>query len=1482
MSIVHPGWLKKTALKAMVSAMIVTSIPGLAQAASVDTYRWRQDDGSEATASWTATAGSPIVNVLPGETHRLRFSVSHGYYGSFVARDTDNINSESYAVTYGSYGSYAYVGTSTGVHKIRLSDGVDMGSYTLPYGGDYLGGVIDPTGTYGYFMSTHNYVIHRVSLASMTLSANLTLPNGTPDYNYNLGLYMGANGGYLYAHVTDGASVNRIAQVELGDFFLTENDYNIPSGETVTAIKTDATGNVYMAVDNGTTGTIKKFSKTNLATPASSVSLGTTGYTESFPSSLALDATNGNFYVGTYTGSGGQHVQVIKGTLSPLAVTTRHEMTGIPITDGLGSVTLNADSSVIYAVNGNSPANIYAIRVSDGELLAVTSNGGFDYAVDGIVFDSGMIHFANYGNNSNFYSFELVPVGTVTMSPRLEYSVNNDTCATASGWTQVPGTATSEAFEMAPTANLADAGATTNAAGVSNLGTTFVAGQVKDTSSQAATVSLDYNEYTEAEFSVKATAAAGVGDYCFRLSDAGDASAVTTFGTQYAEMSTTTALSVASHHRWRLDDGSEANASWANGAQDTALTGLAKNTPIRLRYNLADDTTTDPYYSSTSFFDHSIDRFYRDPAGVYGYGLAYDTGTQYVYKYDLTSGSVVDSYSISSPTVELAHGSKELIIDAAGAYAYLPMAVSTSVTKIAKIDLATMSQVGGLQTLGSSSGHALIGAIKADSSYLYLASHDGDDTALTARLTRVSLASFPNGTVDFAVINTDELGFLATSVKLDETHGNIYVTADSDTSDQLVKVSMTAMTVSSSTNPVAAGFGLYGSVIDSSGTYLYGMSDNGHMLKIRVSDLATVANEVNSMSPAGWSAYGNTIALDEANGYVYVGIGNGIMYGLARYESATLANPTFINVGSAEPVTSVVKDLIYGDVLVVFEGVLGAVATETSKNIALQYAPKTGVCANQTSWTFVPDVANSGEPWQMAPSTHLTDGQATTEIAGITAPRASFVPGVAQDETNMQYQIVVSNRNYTSAEWSIEATANATDAGAYCFRVATSGEPSYYASFAEATLEAAGPASEGITDVSYSPLSPTTDDLVTLSATAASASGVSSIELFLDGTDTAHRVRQCTYGPTQSPATCSLPYGALESGSHTMYARYTDGTSAVSSMSAGTTINVGVPVAGAMTKTNLNRVTLGRLQVGLTTTARVEFNLNRTLSGTLTVTFPAGFGIVSGATSMSSCLSNAQVVGQTITATKSGCSGGVFMDGIVVALPSSVGIYRISWVNDDPGWTEVIIVSDDQINVAATVDPTLTFDVGAASACNGTFTSNDWSVDLGRLNTGRNVASSGDASGAQLICTKLSTNATSGAVVTVKNANGASGLVSISKPADTIPSVSGSVTSGTPRYGLCYSTVSGERGQDDGLTPAATAPSTLAGSFSPAGTCTASVTSGAEAIAALSQTAAEIWRVPGVTSNAFSALRIKAAISATQPAHNDYSDALTFVATAIY
>jgi hypothetical protein len=191
----------------------------------------------------------------------------------------------------------------------------------------------------------------------------------------------------------------------------------------------------------------------------------------------------------------------------------------------------------------------------------------------------------------------------------------------------------------------------------------------------------------------------------------------------------------------------------------------------------------------------------------------------------------------------------------------------------------------------------------------------------------------------------------------------------------------------------------------------------------------------------------------------------------------------------------------------------------------------------------------------------------------------------------------------------------------------------------------------------------------------------------------------------------------------------------------------------------------------------------------------------------------------------------------------------------------------------------------------------DHTVDLGHMD-GASQATSGLATQAgeavvEHICTLLSTNATGGATVSVRNENGDDGLISASVPADLIPSVTGAVNSVTPNYGLCVASDITTRGDynyaADGTTvlnatlysPRSANPFPIAqGMYLTSGDCTSA--SSENVIGLNDAVPTTVWRVSDYTLSAFATILVKAGVSPTQPAHNDYSDTLTFVATATY
>jgi hypothetical protein len=253
-----------------------------------------------------------------------------------------------------------------------------------------------------------------------------------------------------------------------------------------------------------------------------------------------------------------------------------------------------------------------------------------------------------------------------------------------------------------------------------------------------------------------------------------------------------------------------------------------------------------------------------------------------------------------------------------------------------------------------------------------------------------------------------------------------------------------------------------------------------------------------------------------------------------------------------------------------------------------------------------------------------------------------------------------------------------------------------------------------------------------------------------------------------------------------------------------------------------------------------------TVTGTTVVTLTAPSGT----------FTNAITTGQKVTITIAAAH---------MVNPSSAATPNVTITTtlDTLGTTLTVpIVDSDQVVVTATVNGSFSFDINTSPT--GSSSSAPYSVALGTLSTGAVTVSNGTSTPWTIGITG-GTNSSSGMSVTVANANGASGLVSVSKPADFIPSATATMAAGTANYGLCVATV--------GLSGW-----TRAGAY---GT-TCALNSGTNAVVGLTTTPAPILSSSGILSSAQAYIPVNAAISSSIPTHNDYQDTLTFIATGTF
>lgn len=106
---------------------------------------------------------------------------------------------------------------------------------------------------------------------------------------------------------------------------------------------------------------------------------------------------------------------------------------------------------------------------------------------------------------------------------RLEYGEKTSTCGAigASDWHALPNNDTLD-WRMIDSTDLTDGAPTTDLSGLNEENPNFIAGETKDTDNQSAAITLAAADFTEIEYSIRATNnASDANSYCFRLTNAG-------------------------------------------------------------------------------------------------------------------------------------------------------------------------------------------------------------------------------------------------------------------------------------------------------------------------------------------------------------------------------------------------------------------------------------------------------------------------------------------------------------------------------------------------------------------------------------------------------------------------------------------------------------------------------------------------------------------------------------------------------------------------------------------------------------------------------------------------------------------------------------------------------------------------------------------------------------------------------------------------
>jgi len=271
---------------------------------------------------------------------------------------------------------------------------------------------------------------------------------------------------------------------------------------------------------------------------------------------------------------------------------------------------------------------------------------------------------------------------------------------------------------------------------------------------------------------------------------------------------------------------------------------------------------------------------------------------------------------------------------------------------------------------------------------------------------------------------------------------------------------------------------------------------------------------------------------------------------------------------------------------------------------------------------------------------------------------------------------------------------------------------------------------------------------------------------------------------------------------------------------------------------------------------------------TITATFPAGFTVTGAPTSTaSSGLGTSPTFGYTSTTMTATCGTGGCPAGTIVigggeaTNPSTPGIYQVEITNDynsDTGSVAIPIIDDDQVTITAQVGTTLTFDIDTPTSNSCSETSASYSMGFDAISSS-SVQVSGAIDGVEIICLDLASNASGGAIVTVTSENGS--LLSAST--DAIVSADGTMAAGTEKYGLCISSLG--TGLTAGLSDTSCAVNTETNTVT-------GLTGGLQTV--ISRTSPIVSGTTMILGNA--------AVSSITPAHSDYTDSLTFIATSTF
>jgi hypothetical protein len=701
------------------SVFVLTSVMPPVHAATQNAYLWRNDDGSETTATSIAPENTPITDVAKNVAMRLRFGAANGGAERELRRNAalalgQSETAPTSAVIDTATG-FAYFGTNSSpakIVKVRLSDLTEVASMTLGSGENNLtSAVIDTSGVthYAYFgTKTVPGKVIKINLTTFTESAALTLGSGENDL---VSAIIDTNDGFAYFGTS--TAPGKIAKIDLTIFaeavgsplVLGTNENDLRSAVIDTSGATHyAYFGAYVALPHG------QIAKIDLTTFTEAVGsplvLGSSG--EDYPASAVIDTSAGFAYFGTFTFPG----KVVKIDLS-----TFTEAVGSPLAtsaEDLSSAVIDtANGFAYFGVQDSSPAKILKIDLAtftENVSSPLTLGSGNVYLEPGVaVIDptAGLALFATQADPGKIVKVTLSSFTEAAGSPLTlgsgEDSPEAQVIDTAAGFAYLGMQTNPAKIVKIDLATFTEVASITLPSGESNLTNAIIdtaAGFAYFTtySGSAKVIKIDLSTFTEAAGSPLALASLGT--------SAASAVIDTSGATHYAYFGSAVGLSPGRVAKVDLSTFTEAAGSPLTlGSGESNLstavidpsagfayfaTYAAPSKIVKIDLATFTENVSSPLVLGSGE-DYPLSAVIDTAAG-FAYFTTYDAPSK-VVKIDLATFTE----NASSP---LALGSGEnavqsSVIDVAAGFAYFGIDNSDVTKKVVKVDLATFTEAAG-------------------------------------------------------------------------------------------------------------------------------------------------------------------------------------------------------------------------------------------------------------------------------------------------------------------------------------------------------------------------------------------------------------------------------------------------------------------------------------------------------------------------------------------------------------------------------------------------------------------------------------------------------------------------------------------------------------------------------------------------------------------------------------------------------------------